>query len=285
LSLPAAVLAAAVLLAAVMAVVWAIAVRIRNAGIVDVAWSANFALLAAFYAAVLPGHPPRRLLIAGMTFVWSARLAGYLYRRVMGHHPVEDGRYQRLRADWAPNADRRFFWFFQLQGVLNLLLAVPLLVACANPAPVLSPLEWAGALLWVVAVIGESAADRQLDAFRRDPANRGRTCRAGLWRYSRHPNYFFEWLVWVSYFVFALASPWGWSTICCPLLMLYFLFRVTGIPATEAQALRTRGEDYRQYQETTSPFFPWFPKASGSGNPGGSGGMESPQFREGGNRP
>jgi len=217
-------------------------------------------LLAVLYGAALPGYAPRRLLIAGMTFAWSVRLAGYLYRRVMGHHPVEDGRYQQLRAEWGEAADRRFFSFFQLQGGLDLLLAVPLLLACANAEPRLSPLEWAGALLWLVAVTGEAAADRQLDAFRRDPANRGRTCRAGLWRYSRHPNYFFEWLVWVAYFVFALASPWGWVTIYCPLLMLYFLFRVTGIPATEAQALRTRGDDYRQYQATTNAFVPWFPK-------------------------
>ena len=110
-----------------------------------------------------------------------------------------------------------------------------------------------------MALAGESAADRQLEAFRRDPANRGKTCRVGLWRVSRHPNYFFEWLVWVAYFVFALASPWGWVTIYCPALMLFFLFRVTGIPATEAQALKSRGEDYRQYQRTTSAFFPWFP--------------------------
>jgi steroid 5-alpha reductase family enzyme len=259
-SLPGAVLLAAVLLFAVMAAVWAIAVRIRNAGIVDIAWSANFALLGVLYASVLPGWPPRRALFGAMTFLWSARLAGYLYRRVMGHHPVEDGRYVELRGRWGASADRRFFAFFQLQGALNLLLAMPLALACASPRPGFHPLEWAGAALWLVALVGESVADRQLDAFRRDPANRGRTCRAGLWRYSRHPNYFFEWLVWVAFFLFASASPWGFATVYAPLLMLYFLFRVTGIPATEAQALRSRGEDYREYQRTTSAFVPWFPR-------------------------
>jgi steroid 5-alpha reductase family enzyme len=259
LALP--VLAAAALLSLVMAAVWGIAVRIRNAGIIDIAWSANFSLLAVLYAALLPGHLPRRLLIGAMTALWSLRLATYLYRRVMGHHPVEDGRYVRLRQQWAPHADRRFFWFFQLQGALNLVLAAPLLLACANPSPSIHPLEWAGLGLWAVALAGESLADRQLDAFRRDPANRGQTCRAGLWRFSRHPNYFFEWLVWVAYFVFALASPWGWATLYCPALMLLFLFRVTGIPATEEQALRSRGDDYREYQRTTSAFVPWLPKA------------------------
>lgn len=255
-------LAGLLLMVVAMAVVWAIAVRIRNAGIVDVAWAGNFSLLAILFATLLPGHLPRRLLIGGMTLAWSLRLSSYLYRRVMGHHPVEDGRYVALREGWGAAADRRFFWFFQAQGGLDLLLAAPLFIACLNPAPRIHPLEWAGLVLWAVAIVGESVADAQLDAFRRRPDSRGRTCRVGLWRYSRHPNYFFEWLVWVAYFVFASASPWGWTTIFCPALMLYFLFRVTGIPATEAQALRTRGDDYRDYQATTSAFVPWFPKAS-----------------------
>ena len=196
-----------------------------------------------------------------MTLVWSLRLAFFLYRRVMGHHPVEDGRYERLRREWALHADRRFFWFFEAQGLLNLLLAAPLLLACINNAPAVQTLEWVGVALFVVALAGESLADRQLEAWKRDPANRQQTCRAGLWRYSRHPNYFFEWLVWVAFFVFALGSPWGWLSIYCPALMLYFLLRVTGIPATEAQALKSRGPDYREYQRTTSAFVPWFPRA------------------------
>jgi steroid 5-alpha reductase family enzyme len=249
------------LIAVAMAAVWVLAVRIRNAGIVDVAWSANFTLLALLYAAIGPGQALRRALIASMSVVWSARLAIHLYVRVGGHHPVEDGRYQQLRKDWAPHADRRFFWFFQAQGLLNVILSLPTLVASANAAPTLSPLEWAAAALWAVAVFGESLADRQLDRFRKDPAHRGRTCQAGLWRYSRHPNYFFEWLVWVAYFLFALASPFGWVTVYCPLLMLYFLLRITGIPATEAQALKSRGDEYREYQRTTSPFVPWFRRA------------------------
>jgi steroid 5-alpha reductase family enzyme len=252
-------LAAGLLLTA-MALVWRIAVRIRNAGIVDVAWAGSFSLLALVYTLLLPGHAPRRALIGAMTLAWSLRLALYLYTRVMGHHPVEDGRYQELRARWGAQADRRFFWFFELQAALSLLLGVPLLLACANVAPRIHALEWAALALWAIALGGETLADRQLEAFRRDAASRGRTCRLGLWRYSRHPNYFFEWLVWVAFFLFALASPWGWLTLYCPLLMLYFLFRVTGIPATEAQALKSRGEDYRDYQRTTSAFVPWFPR-------------------------
>jgi len=248
----------AVLVLAVMAVVWVLAVRIRNAGIVDIAWSLNFSLLALLYATLGSGFLPRRLLIAAMTVLWSLRLGGYLYQRVMGHHPVEDGRYQRLRDEWGARADARFLWFFELQGLLNLVLSLPALLASANATPRIHVLEWLAAALWAVGILGEATADRQLDRFRRQDANQGRTCQAGLWRYSRHPNYFFEWLVWLSFFLFAAASPWGWASVYCPLLMLYFLFRVTGIPATEAQALASRGQEYRDYQRTTRAFVPWF---------------------------
>ena len=112
-------------------------------------------------------------------------------------------------------------------------------------------------VLWTCAVAGETVADRQVERFRSDPANRGRTCQDGLWRYSRHPNYFFEWLIWVALALFAYPSPAGTMALACPVAMLCLLLRVTGIPATEAQALRTRGEEYRRYQQTTSVFVPW----------------------------
>ena len=127
--------------------------------------------------------------------------------------------------------------------------------------PGLDPVEWVGIALWLFAVAGESLADYQLKQFKADSANHGQVCQIGLWHYSRHPNYFFEWLIWVAWFIFALGSPYGWMAVVCPLLMLYFLFKVTGIPATEAQALRTRGEEYRRYQQTTSVFVPWFKRS------------------------
>jgi steroid 5-alpha reductase family enzyme len=252
---------AALLLLVVMSAAFALAVRLRNFGVVDVAWSWNFALLAAFFGTLGRGYGPRRALVATTVAVWSLRLGGYLFRRVKALHPLEDGRYARLRRDWAPALHARFFVFFQAQGALNLLLAAPLVVACANPQPRLHPLEWAATALWLVAVAGETLADRQLEIFKADPTNRGRVCRVGLWRLSRHPNYFFEWLVWCAYALFALPSPGGAWTLYCPLLMLFFLFRVTGIPATEEQALRSKGDAYREYQRTTAAFVPWFPRA------------------------
>ena len=117
-------------------------------------------------------------------------------------------------------------------------------------------------VIWLIAVGGESVADWQLKQFRGNPANKGKICQQGLWCYSRHPNYFFEWLVWVSFFVFALGAPWGWTSVFCPALMLFFLLRVTGIPMTEELSVRSKGEAYRQYQRTTSPFVPWFKTAA-----------------------
>jgi steroid 5-alpha reductase family enzyme len=114
--------------------------------------------------------------------------------------------------------------------------------------------------IWAGSVVGEAVADRQLARFRADPAHRGKTCRDGLWRYSRHPNYFFEWLHWFAYVVLAIGSPWAWLSWCGPVVMYVFLRWISGIPYTEAQALRTRGEEYREYQRTTPMLFPWFPK-------------------------
>ena len=242
----------------VMALVFAAALRLRNFSIVDVAWSANFTPLVLLYAALAGGYWARRALIAGMVTLWSLRLAAHLHARVSALHPEEEGRYVQLRREWAASLNGRFFAFFQAQGLLNAVLSVPFLVACVDRRRPLGGFEIAGATLFAVALAGEAVADRQLASFKADPANRGRTCRAGPWRYSRHPNYFFEWLVWLAYFVFALPSPWGWTSVACPLLMLFFLFRVTGIPMTEEQALRSRGDDYREYQRTTSAFFPWW---------------------------
>ena len=115
-------------------------------------------------------------------------------------------------------------------------------------------------MIWLIAVSGESLADWQLSAFRHDPANAGQVCQRGLWRYSRHPNYFFEWLHWWAYVCLAAGSPWGGLALAGPAAMLYFLLKVTGVPPTEAQALKSRGDAYRQYQRTTSVFFPWPPQ-------------------------
>lgn len=247
-------------LCVVFAALYFFARRIDNYGMVDVAWSYAFAPVAWFYAGAGPGWLPRRLLVAALVTLWAARLGTHLLRRVAGHHPVEDGRYVQLRRDWAGNFAPKMFGFFQLQAGSIVLLALPFLLPAVNVAPAFSALELAGTALWLLALAGETTADAQLAAFKRDPARRGRVCDVGLWRYSRHPNYFFEWLVWVAYALFALGSPWGALALVAPASILFLLLRVTGIPLTEEQSLRSKGDAYRRYQQTTSAFVPWFPR-------------------------
>jgi len=250
------------------AVLYGVARRLDNYGLVDVAWSLGFAPLALVYAVVGRGTTERRAMIGAMAALWSLRLGGHLARRVLGHLDSEDGRYRQLRRDWAGNFGPRMFRFFQFQAVVLVTLSVPFLLAAQDPAPARHPLEWAAAGLWLVAFSGEAIADSQLAAFKRDSANRGRVCATGLWAWSRHPNYFCEWLVWVAFALFALPAPWGTLALLAPALMLFFLLRVTGIAYTEAQLLRSKGDAYRRYQERTSAFVPWPPRLIPAAAPG-----------------
>ena len=242
-------------LALFFAVLWGISVRTRNASHVDVGWAAGLGLLGVVVALATSGLPGRRALVGLMASVWSARLALHLYYDRVKDKP-EDGRYAALRASWGPRADRNFFFFFQAQAALDVVLASSFVAAARGAGPLGLP-DWIAVSLWTVSIAGEAAADRQLAAFRADPANKGKVCRAGLWSWSRHPNYFFEWTSWLSYAAMAYGDPVAWLS---PALMLYFLLRVTGIPATEAQALKSRGDAYRRYQDEVSMFVPWPPR-------------------------
>lgn len=247
-------------MAFVMAGVWFWATRIDNYSIVDPAWSLSFVLLVLGYAMFEDGawiHRALTLLIVG---IWSLRLGLFLVKRVVSHHPKEDNRYTELRNRYSPQIKKGFFEFFQIQGLSVVLLSIPFLLVCRNGASAVSPFEFIGIAVWFFGVCGESIADVQMNRFKADPSNRGKTCQRGLWNYSRHPNYFFESMIWWGFFIFALGSPGGWISFYCPLGMLYILLKVTGVPFAEEQALKSRGEEYRRYQKTTSEFIPWFRK-------------------------
>ena len=251
----------AVVVCGLMLLLWTIHLPMRNAAIVDAGWAGGLALLGILYGIYGTGFSDRRILVAAMAGIWGLRLGLYLLlTRVIGH--PEEGRYQELRRKWVTNLPLKFLIFFEAQAVLDIVLSIPFLLAAENHEPRLSLAEYGAAALWVVAVGGEILSDLQLSAFKANPSNRGKTCDRGLWRYSRHPNYFFEWLTWVSFALLAIGAPHGYLGLISPALILYFLLRVTGIPATEAQAIRSRGDEYRRYQRTTSAFVPWFPKAS-----------------------
>ena len=253
------VLVGSIAAALLMTLLWLVQRVQRNAAIADVGWCFALGLVAIWYALMVYGDQDRRLLVAVMGGTYAFRLGLYIFlNRVLGK--VEDGRYQRMRREWRDQAQVYFFSYFQLQAVAVTVFSLPFLVLMQNPRPTFSLWELAGVLLWLIAVVGESVADWQLATFRTKPWNRDRVCCDGLWRYSRHPNYFFEWLHWWAYVLMGVGVSNGWLTLIGPVLMGWGLLRVTGIPLAEAQALATRGEEYRAYQRTTSSFIPWFPK-------------------------
>jgi len=239
-----------------LAMVWAWARQRRtgNAGVVDLLWTASLGLLALVYATLLDGWAPRRVLVAVLAGAWSARLTLHLYQRIRSE--AEDGRYAILRERWGTRFQAWMFWFFQAQAVLAWLLSLTFLGLC-----VAQPEGWriwdaVGVVIWISSVAGETVADQQLHAWRSNPANKGKTCRSGLWRYSRHPNYFFEWMHWLVYPVLGIGLPVGLALWLTPASMLFLVVKVTGIPPTERQSLRSRGDDYRAYQRETNAFFP-----------------------------
>jgi steroid 5-alpha reductase family enzyme len=231
----------------------------KDASLVDVGWAAGIALIALAFPFLVSAEGPRIWFVAALGFLWSLRLALFLYlNRVRGK--PEDGRYRRMREGMGSKAHLGFFVFFQFQATWSVLFAIPFLAAAYSTREFPGLLDFAGLLVWLAAVGGEAMADAQLARFRANPANKGQTCRVGLWNYSRHPNYFFEWLHWWAYVLIGIGSAYWYLTLLGPLLMFLFLFFVTGIPHTEKQALASRGESYREYQRTTSMFFPWPPK-------------------------
>lgn len=245
--------------AVLLAALHLLSVRVRNANWVDVGWAASLLGLILGFAAAGSGAFEQRLLLGAVGGAWALRLTLHLLLdRAFGE--PEDGRYAYLRAHFGPRANLHFAWFFQGQAVLAVALSVPFLLWASHADGAISPWQWAGVLLFVVAKTGETTADRQLAAWRRDPANRGRTCRSGMWRYSRHPNYFCEWLIWCAFAWIATPAPFGAYAWIAPAVIYVLITRVTGIPYTEMQALRSRGDDYRAYQRTTSAFFPRLPR-------------------------
>ena len=243
---------AALALFPAMALAWWLQRRLANAGWVDMVWTFSLGL-AGVVAALASGSGPRAWLVAALLAAWALRLGGYIVARTRG--TPEDARYAQFRRDWGAAFQRRMFGFMMIQAAAAALLLLPVVLAAASPRP----LGWADALavlLLVVAVAGEAVADQQLHRFRANPLNHGRVCDAGLWGWSRHPNYFFEWLHWLAYPCFAIGAEYGWLALLGPAFMYWLLVHVSGIPPLEAQMLRSRGEAYRAYQRRVSAFIP-----------------------------
>jgi steroid 5-alpha reductase family enzyme len=231
----------------------------KNAGIVDIGWALSFTLASWAYFFIGNGDSPKKWIITMMVTIWSLRLAWQLYQRFIATE--EDARYRDLRKSWGcEGEDGKFFIMFIFQGVLAVFLSLPFLIVSANSDNIWYSVEGLGIFLWLIGVAGEALADHQLFEFKQNPENQGKVCQNGLWYYSRHPNYFFEFVVWLGFFFFALGTSGGWISIVAPVLMFYLLTQMSGIPLAEAQALKSRGEAYEEYQKRTSSFFPWFRK-------------------------
>ena len=233
--------------------------RTGDATAVDTGWGTGLALCALLYGVLAPGPVVQRLAICLPLGIENLRVALLVLYR---HDGGEDRRYQELRRRWREKGREQltFAIFYQAQGLLAAGLSVPALFASFNRHDSLAPVQWAGIALWVVAVAFEIVSDSQLTRFRRDPANKGGVMDRGLWRYSRHPNYFFQTLTWVAYALIAVTAPWGWLAFLAPALVLSLILFVTGVPAAEESSLRSRGDAYRDYQARTSVFVPWLPK-------------------------
>lgn len=243
----------------IMFVAWVIYVFRRKANIVDVGWAAAFIATAWAYLFIGNGYAPKRWVIALMVTIWAARLGKYMADRYFSLS--EDIRYTDMRDKWGGDSGNiLFLMMFLFQGFLVVLLSLPFFIVSFRSTSMWSGWELSGFLVWALGLAGESLADLQLSRFKADEANNGKVCEVGLWYYSRHPNYFFEWIVWIGFFVFAFASPGGWVAVVSPIIMFGMLTLGSGIPLNEAAALRSKGDAYRVYQRTTQPFFPWFPK-------------------------
>jgi steroid 5-alpha reductase family enzyme len=263
--------AIALSLSVLMAGAWMVQQRTGNSGWVDTIWTFAVGLVGAGSALwpVADAAPnARQWLVAALVAIWSVRLGLHIAVRTAAI--PDDPRYAAFAREWGVDSPRRMFVFLQNQGFGSIPLVFAIFVAARFPQAALRIEDYLGALILLIGIAGEALADAQLRNFRIDPANKGRVCDVGLWRWSRHPNYFFEWFGWLAYPVIAipigdplyypLYYPWGWASLLAPLFMYWILVHVTGIPPLEQQMLRSRGERYRDYQSRTSMFFPLPPQ-------------------------
>lgn len=255
------IFALTVCLSTIMAGAWLVALRTGRSGWIDAIWSFATGVSGAVSALIPLADEElswRQVLVATLALAWSLRLGIHIALRTA--QGGDDPRYKQLREEWGDGFQARLFWFLQIQALAALALVLSMMLAAHNPAPGLALSDWLGAAVLLVAVVGETIADRQLSAFRSDPANNGKVCDVGLWGVSRHPNYFFEWWGWLAYPVIAIdltgVYPWGWLASAGPLLMYWLLVHASGIPPLEAHMLRSRGEAFRAYQRRVNAFWP-----------------------------
>jgi steroid 5-alpha reductase family enzyme len=259
-----------VAMAAIMGVGWFVQRAANDGGWTDVFWTlgTGAALATGALAPISAAYAPtwRQVMVAALVILWSVRLGVYIAVRVA--RGPEDARYAGLRKQWGAKFQARMIPLMLMQAPASAILAISVLLAARNPAPGLRPGDVAGLFIMLIAVLGEGIADQQLKQFKADPAHKGQVCDQGLWAWSRHPNYFFEFLGWLAYPAIALdpAHPVSLLSFTAPAVMFAILRYGTGVPPLEAAMLRSRGDAYRRYQARVSPFVPRPPRPSAPGS-------------------
>jgi steroid 5-alpha reductase family enzyme len=246
-------------LSAGMAMAWVVWRSTRNSGWIDTIWTFTVGAVGLVGALVpatgLLASDGRRGVVAAFALLWALRLGAHIAQRSAGR--ADDPRYAKLVAGWGADAPRQMFVLLQKQALVSIPLGLAMVLAASNPESTMRIQDWLAVVVMAVAILGEAISDRQLRKFTTDPANRGKVCGVGLWRWSRHPNYFFEWLGWLVYPLLAIGMwEWGWIALAAPACMYWLLVHVSGVPPLEEHMLATRGEAYRAYQARTSAFFP-----------------------------
>ena len=240
--------------------VWLVSLALKNASIIDIFWGPGFAVLTIVYAVLSDdGYSQRQLLVLALVSVWSLRLAGHILTRNAGHG--EDYRYVKMRE----RAGDAFWWrslvtVFFLQGVLLWIISAPLLVAVHSNDPDHRAItDYIGAAIWTIGFFFEAVGDFQLVRFKANPENKGKVMDRGLWRFTRHPNYFGDATLWWGYFIIAAGTPWGVTTVFAPAIMTFMLLRVSGVAMLE-RTIGRRRPGYDEYIRKTSAFIPMPPK-------------------------
>lgn len=248
-----------IFLAVVLFITWTFTIKWKRAGIVDTVWSFSLGLTAPLWVILNynEGNGTRNMLLIAITTIWSLRLGLHLYSRIK--REKEDARYATLIKKWGSSWKIKMLGFFQIQAIASLILSSTFWTVSSNSTDI-HIFDYIACLIAIIAILGESLADKQLEHYRSKESGTKGVCKTGLWKYSRHPNYFFEWLFWVSFIFLSLGHMHFYISFIAPIAIYYFLTKASGIPHAERQSLAKRGMEYRKYQQETSAFFPWFPR-------------------------
>lgn len=240
-----------------MNLLFVLALYKKDNSIADIGWGIGFVCIALYTFFTFSNFEQRQIIVTSLILLWGTRLATHIYLRNKGKG--EDPRYQNWRQQWGNSFFiRSYLQVFMLQGIIMLLIATPIIIINSTHGPILGFFDLLGFTIWFTGLFFEAVADYQLYLFLQDPSKRGEIMMHGLWKYSRHPNYFGEVLMWWGIFIIACNVPYGWISIISPITITYILMFVSGIPLAEKQLKGLR--DFAEYEKRTSIFIPWFVK-------------------------